>query len=634
VTRQYTQKTNFTAGEVTPRLLGRGELRAWENGATELTNVVLHPTGGVSRRPGLHFLAEMPGPARLVSFEFNTQQIYLLVLSDFRLDVYQDGELIAGDIQAPWWRSILFELTWVQSADTLFVAHPEMRTQLVTRTGEGAWSIDPMEFSNDGFHQQIPHHKFADREVTLEPSGTDGTITLTASAPVFEPDHVGVAFRMRGGEFRPQTITSATEVEADVTIPLDSADGTRDWTEAAFSNVRGWPGVVGFHQNRLVLGGSRDLPNHLWLSQTSDIFNFDLDEGLPDEGIQVSLLSDQVNAIRGLLSMAELQIFTTGGEWVVTGDPLTPETAQVRRQTLVGSRGDRYVPPRRVDGASVFVPWTGDSLREFVVTEAGRGFQTNDLTLLADHLVEDVVDIAFAETDRLLYAVLGDGTWATLTQFRDERVTAWTRHETQGTVKAVAVVRDFVYLLVERGLTHLLEVFDAELNTDSALTGERDTPTDTWTGLDHLEGETVAVVADDHVRTRQTVQDGQIVLDAEVAEIEAGLPYTHVVAPMPPLARSALGTGYTVRVRLIEAAFRLQDTAELRVDTGAGPEQVPFHAYDDNLLNMPVTPMTGDQHVRALGWQDNGTQPLWRIVGDAPVPFTLLSATTETKVND
>jgi hypothetical protein len=195
-------------------------------------------------------------------------------------------------------------------------------------------------------------------------------------------------------------------------------------------------------------------------------------------------------------------------------------------------------------------------------------------------------------------------------------------------------VRDFVYLLVERGLSHFLEVFDSALNTDAALTGERDTATDTWSGLDHLEGEEVAVVADDHVRARQTVEDGRIVLDEAVSEIEAGLPYTHVVAPMPPLARTALGTGYTIRVRLIEAAFRLRDTAELRVDTGAGPEPVPFHAYDDNLLNMPVTPMTGDQHVRALGWQDAGTRPLWRIQGDTPVPFTLLSATTETKVND
>src|SRR5690606_22363848 len=104
----------------------------------------------------------------------------------------------------------------------------------------------------------------------------------------------------------------------------------------AFSSVRGYPITVAFHQDRLVIG-SRDLPNRLWFSQSGDLFNFNLGAGEDDEAIEFAILSDQVNAIRGIFSGRHLQVFTSGAEWMVTGDPLTPQTVQLKRQTRVGS---------------------------------------------------------------------------------------------------------------------------------------------------------------------------------------------------------------------------------------------------------------------------------------------------------
>ena len=65
-------KTNFTAGEISRRLLGRGDLRAYDNGALALRNLFIHPTGGVTRRSGLAFVDPAHGDGRLVAFEFNT----------------------------------------------------------------------------------------------------------------------------------------------------------------------------------------------------------------------------------------------------------------------------------------------------------------------------------------------------------------------------------------------------------------------------------------------------------------------------------------------------------------------------------------------------------------------------------
>jgi len=75
-------KTTFTAGQVSRSLLGRGDLQAYQNGALTLHNVFIQPTGGVTRRAGLRYIDTAAGDGRLVAFEFSTEQVYLLVLSD------------------------------------------------------------------------------------------------------------------------------------------------------------------------------------------------------------------------------------------------------------------------------------------------------------------------------------------------------------------------------------------------------------------------------------------------------------------------------------------------------------------------------------------------------------------------
>mgnify|MGYP006421770459 CR=1 FL=1 len=635
MTRQDKLHTNFTAGELDPKLLGRADLRAYENGASTLRNVTLHPTGGVSRRDGMQFLAELPEEGRLIGFEFNSDQFYLLVLTHLRLDVYQDGVLIQGNITAPWHTYMIPEIRWVQSADTLFLAHPELRTRLITRQGPGNWQIDDLRFTFIEGREFIPHQKFAPAESVMTPSGTSGTITLTVDTPVFDANkHIGVPFRLQDGEVKIASVTSATEAEATVRVDLTQAEGTQDWTEAAISPARGWPTTVAFHQNRLVLGGAAQLPNHVWMSKINDMFNFDLGTGLDDEGIHFELLADEVNAVRGLLSRGELQVFTSGGEWLITGDPLTPKTVQAKRQTRIGSRSDRYVPPRDVDGATLFVSRDGSKVSEFALANVEQTFIASDLSLLARHQVNDIIDIDYEDGRRIVYCVRADGTLATLTQYRAEQVTAWTEQVTAGEVLSVAVVGGFVYLMIARDGGVFLEVLEPSVHLDSAITGSADPPTATWSGLDHLEGQTVEIVADDRIKPPQTVTGGEIVLDDPAGEVMAGLGYTHEVAPLPPLPRNAMGTSYATRTRLIQATFRLHETADLHVDVGEGPQAVPFQQFGDGLLDQPPDAFTGDKSVRALGWRAAGVTPLWRIVGTRPRPFTLLAVTTEMKVND
>lgn len=624
-------KTNFTAGELSLDLLGRGDLTAYANGAKALRNVVIAPVGGVSRRAGLRFVDQARGPGRLIAFEFNTEQTYLLVVTDGHLDVYADGAKVAG-LATPWTSAQISQLRWSQTADTLLVVHPDVSPRKITRTSHTDWTIAEWSFYTKDDVVYQPTHKFAADEVTLQASGVSGSVTLTASAGVFLPEHVGMRFRLKQKEVLIKGVASATQATAEVKQALVDAAATTDWEEQSFSALRGWPVSVCFHQGRLVIGGSRSLPNRLWLSKSSDLFNFDLGTGLDDEAIEFALLSDQVNAVRAVFSGRHLQVFTSGAEWMVSGDPLTPSKIQLLRQTRIGSPVDRQVPPRDVDGATLYVARDGESLREFLYADVEQAYQSTDLAMLAKHLMNAPLDQDYDAKRRLFHVVMGDGTLGTVTVYRSEKVTAWTLHDTAGRFTSVAAVEGVVYLLVERAGGVMIECFDDTVALDSALTGHSATPKTSWSGLEHLEGQAVCVLADGGALTTATVSGGKITLVEPASDVQIGLAYTHVVEPLPPVVQGVGGAAPGQLMRLVRAHFRLLDTQALHIDTGKGLTAIPFRRFGKHQFDAAPPPFSGDVQIRAIGWRRDAFQPLWRVAQDVPLPCTILAVATEMKL--
>ena len=360
-------KTAFTAGELAPELLGRGDVPAWANGAAKLRNVFIQPTGGVQRRPGLRHLAVLPGAARLIPFEVSTELSFLLVIVHGTVRIFQ-GDSFVTEVAGPWTAAMLPQIAFTQDARTMLLLHPGMRPQIVRRGDDGGWTVAPFAFSAE------PFFRYAPSAVSIVPSGVTGVITATASADVFVPSHVGAMLRIRGKRALITAVRNAATVTLQVVDVLDSTEGTTVWDEAAFSTARGWPVSACFHQGRLVLGGARDLPNRLWFSRTAQHGNFDMGEGLDDQAIAFSLVSDQLNAIRAVFAGRHLQVFTSGAEWMVTGEPLTPASIQVTRQTRVGSLTDRSVPPLDVDGSTVFAARSGPAVHEFYYTDLQQAY--------------------------------------------------------------------------------------------------------------------------------------------------------------------------------------------------------------------------------------------------------------------
>jgi hypothetical protein len=150
--------------------------------------------------------------------------------------------------------------------------------------------------------------------------------------------------------------------------------------------------------------------------------------------------------------------------------------------------------------------------------------------------------------------------------------------------------------------------------------------------LAHLEGQTVAIVADGTLRQPQTVDGGQVPLGAASSKAVVGLPFRHVIESLPVAGQVA---GQGASYRLIEVTLRLHETGALVCDLGNGPKPVPFRQIGGaSSFGEPPPSFSGDKRIRALGWRRSGIDAPWRIDQDEPLPCTVLSVTTEIKVTD
>jgi len=305
----------------------------------------------------------------------------------------------------------------------------------------------------------------------------------------------------------------------------------------------------------------------------------------------------------------------------------------LNRQTRIGSSATRMIPPVDVDGSTIFAARSGRAIHEFAYTDVQQAYQSNDLGMVAAHLIRNPVAMAYDQSQRLLHVVMEDGGLATLTLFRAEQVTAWTRQETAGAFTHVAEVDGRVYVAVQRLGTMRLERFEPGFGLDAALDGTSATARDRWTGLAHLEGASVGILADGAPRGASTVSLGAVTLDPPALATQIGLGFAHEIEPLPP-ELSGLAGSRAAPLRLVSVSFRLLETAALAVDLGRGPAPVAFRRLDTPLLDAAPQRFSGDVRLAALGWRRDAMRPLWRITGDAPLPLTLLSVTTDMRTTD
>ncbi len=185
--RVRTIQNNFTTGEISPRLSARVDFAKYGNAVETLENFLPLPHGGIKRRPGTRYVAEAKDSSkivRLVSFEFNVEQAYIIEVGSFYMRFYtQSGRLevssVPVEIRTPYEVSDIFDLQFAQSADVLYIAHKEHPPHKLERTSATVFTLTEISFVDGPYKAEVTGAP------TITTSAATGSITLTASAALF-----------------------------------------------------------------------------------------------------------------------------------------------------------------------------------------------------------------------------------------------------------------------------------------------------------------------------------------------------------------------------------------------------------------------------------------------------------------
>jgi len=230
--RQRVHQASFLRGELDPTIISRVDVAAYGQGLKKARNVIPLNQGGVERRGGTLFRADLGGTTRLESFIFNSTQEYIFAFQNTVLKIYSTaGVLLATFTSCPWLTAELYELNFTQQGDTMIVVHENIVPQIITRIGSTSFTRTAFGFetSVNGEKTYQPYFKFADDSITLDiDSTTKGTtgVTCTTSSAYWISGYVGMVIRYHGAELTITGYTSSTIVTAtlndDVEIELDA----------------------------------------------------------------------------------------------------------------------------------------------------------------------------------------------------------------------------------------------------------------------------------------------------------------------------------------------------------------------------------------------------------------------------
>lgn len=668
---------SFAAGELTPALHARTDLAKYNVGAKQLKNFFVHAHGGASNRPGTEYVATCLGVTRLEPFQYNVVQTYVLEFSHNKMRILKDGGLVVDgsdaivEIASPFPSAVLRELKFVQSADVMYITHPSYAPRTLTRSSHTVWTFGTMTFAPSisaptslaGSYNGTGSYNVDYQVSTVSAAGEESTpctaITVSAdtSGDWEAGKYVSLSWTVATGAdyykiyknsrgYFGYIGTADSNAFKDDNISPATDDGPQSSVNP-FSSSNNYPGVAGIFEQRILFGRTNSNPQTLFATQTGLFGNMGTSRPLRDtDSIEAMLASSQVNEIRWLVPFSELLVFTSGGEWIMThgsnSDALTPTSVQYKVQ---GYRGCAEVKPQVIGETVIYVQRGGKVVRDLQYRLESDKYAGSNLSVLSEHLFRDrtIAAWAYQQTpNSIVWTVLDDGTFCSFTYLPEHEVWAWCPQETDGLVEdAVSISgddEDEVYFVVKRNIDGTDVRFIEKLHSRNFSTIEdaffvdcgltySGTAADVISGLDHLIGETVSILADGNVVPAQEVAaDGSVTLPQEAVKVHVGLPYT---ATMETLNVDLAGQGDTLQGKkkiIPRVTLRLEDTRELWVGPDVGHlVQVPFRT--DEGYEEATQLFTGDKTVNLLSsWSKDG-----RIVIQQtdPLPITVLAVIPE-----
>lgn len=679
---------SFATGEIAPSLSARYDLQKYKPACKAMRNFIVELHGDVRRRPGTRFLEDLGADAVLIPFQFSsdpTQCLALVFTAGKIRFATTTGFIRSGgvpvEVTTTYTLADLNGLSYAQSGDVVYLAHKNYPLKKLSRLSNTSWTFASVSFDPPIATPAAPAVAFtsgpttglygvAPADYTLrykvsavndkgqESYGSAAGFTATARHPSdwISGDKVTVTitavtdaveynvYREEGGYYGLVGVVKAPDLTfVDVKYTAETSKTPLEQNNPFTGGNN--PKIVTFHQQRLILAGAANKPQTVYGSQTANFEGFFKRSPLKDDDpYEFTIASGSIDGINWATSFGELLIGTGGAEYQATGgnDPLTPSNVQIKQQSYWGSSAIR---PLVIGNSILHVQRQGSRVRDLFFSLEKDGYAGNDLTVLAPHLFDghSIVQWSYQQAPgSVVWAVRDDGILLGLTYMKEHEIWAWHRHDTQGLFKSVCTIsgalEDSTFFVVRRTVSgstkYYLELLqpkweaDDEIATaffiDSGLSYVG-TPATVISGLGHLEGKAVQVLADGSPVEGLTVSGGSITLPYSASVVHVGLGYTSQLAPMPPEAEAKDGSTLG-RLRTVgKSRIRVLDTVGGKYGSSTG-----------SLYDFPYLPETWDAAVAPYSGDiefspDTLTVPeatVW-IQQDRPLPMTIVALMLE-----
>ncbi len=401
---------------------------------------------------------------------------------------------------------------------------------------------------------------------------------------------------------------------------------TTEWGEQSYSTLRGFPGAIAFHENRLWLAGSLAQPDGIWASKSASYFDFDVGDAEDADALDLTAAIGEINTIRHIVSNRDLQIFTTTSELYIPSfseKPITPTNAQIRRQT---SYGANFVRPSSFDGATIYVQKTGSVVREYIYSDREAAYVSTGISVLSPHLINNPIQMsilrgAINRPESYAFVLNDDGKIAVFTSNRAEARAGWTEWTSQGNFHSICTIDDRVFCIAsfDTGAgtaKYILLEFDSDLNMDFSnnFVGSAGV---FGVSSHFANGAVVDVVNGSNYLGQFTVAGGNVDVSAvqTISSAEIGLSF-NVEAETLPLDAQTGGGPLTGEPRSVNRVIiDMLETLSLSVNDS----RLVIRTVTDD-FSLDRVPVTGKREFRFLGYSKD---PTIRITQTAPMSLQI-----------
>lgn len=346
-----------------------------------------------------------------------------------------------------------------------------------------------------------------------------------------------------------------------------------------FSGTGNKPSIVEYYDQRQIFANTNNEPQVVYTTQVGNYNSLRTSNPVrDDDAVTFTINAKQVNEIRHIVSLDVMILLTAGGEWKVNEGQdkvLTPSSAGVKIQSYNGSS---WVKPAVVNSTVLYLQEKGARVRDLGYDFGSDSHVGNDLSLMSEHLFEDhrVIEMAYSdEPYGILWCIRDDGVLLGLTYLREHQVWGWHHHTTDGEFESITTIseggRDAVYVIVKRNIDGQTKRYVERLEirqhknaedafyVDSGLSYDG-APATVFSGLNHLEGKKVSILADGNVVEGKTVVGGSITLDRDASKVHIGLPYTPIIETLDIDVASPAETLKAQSVSVSKVIIEVEDT--------------------------------------------------------------------------